>query len=78
MGGPARRRLALCGGVAVVAALAGCGLPPVQPWEKGVLARPAMSFDADRLENALAEHIYASKEAASGGAGVGASGCGCN
>lgn len=59
--------------------LAGCaGLAPVQPWEKGVLARPAMTFDADRLDSAYVEHTYSSKEGASGGAGVGGGGCGCN
>lgn len=59
--------------------LAGCsGLAPVQPWEKGVLARPSMTFDADRLDSAYVEHTYSSKEGASGGAGVGGGGCGCN
>ena len=57
----------------------GCGLiQPVQPWEKGVLAKPEMGFEGDRLESAFAEHIYSSKEAASGGNGVGGGGCGCN
>lgn len=58
--------------------LAGCALPPVQPWEKGMLAKPAMSFDQDRLEAKYAEHTYSSKEGAAGGAGVGGGGCGCN
>jgi hypothetical protein len=58
-------------------ALAGCGTP-VQPWEKGALAKPAMTFERDRLESAFAEHTYSSKEGASGGAGVGGGGCGCN
>jgi hypothetical protein len=30
------------------------------------------------VDNALDEHIYYSKEAASGGQGVGGGGCGCN
>ena len=60
------------------ALLAGCALPPVQPWEKGLLARRAMGFEQDRLELKYAEHTYASKEGASGGAGVGGGGCGCN
>lgn len=59
-------------------ALAGCGLAPVQPWEKGMLAKPAMRFDQDRLEAKYAEHTYSSKEGAAGGAGVGGGGCGCN
>lgn len=56
----------------------GCTLQPVAPWEKGYLARPEMTFDADHLETKFNEHVYFSKEAASGGAGVGGGGCGCN
>lgn len=58
--------------------LSACAIPPVQPWEKGQLAKPAMRLEADRLEAGFSEHIYASKEAAAGGASAGASGCGCN
>lgn len=59
--------------------LAGCApLKPVQPWEKGELARPEMGFGHDRLGAAYAEHTYSSKEGAAGGAGVGGGGCGCN
>jgi len=57
-------------------ALAGCAT--VQPWEKGKLARPEMTFGGDKLETRYADHIYTSREAASGGAGVGGGGCGCN
>ncbi len=63
---------------AVLAALTGCAGAPVQPWEKGLLAKRAMGFEQDRLELKYAEHTYASKEGASGGAGVGGGGCGCN
>lgn len=64
---------------ATLLALGGCaGLQPPQPWEKGVLARPAMTFNADRGDQAFTEHIYTSKEALSGGSGVGGGGCGCN
>lgn len=58
--------------------LAGCALQPVQPWEKGLLAKPAMAFEGNRLEYGYAEHTYSSKEGAAGGAGVGGGGCGCN
>lgn len=50
----------------------------VQPWEKGNLARKEMKFDADPLDAKFVEHVYFSKEAASGGSGVGGGGCGCN
>lgn len=50
----------------------------VQPWEKGHLAKPEMTFDADPLDKGFKEHIYSSKESAAGGSGVGGGGCGCN
>ena len=61
-------------------ALAGCSLiQPVQPWEKGVLAKPEMTIQGnDPLDAKFADHIYYSREAASGGSGVGGGGCGCN
>ncbi len=63
----------------VVNTISGCSMvQPVQPWEKGNLAKPQMVFDEDVLERQFAEHTYTSKEAASGGAGVGGGGCGCN
>jgi hypothetical protein len=69
-----RLLLAVC-----VAALAGCSsMPSVQPWEKGNLAKPEMAFDTDTLDTRFQDHIYFSKEGASGGAGVGGGGCGCN
>ncbi len=63
----------------LVPAAAGCAtLQPPQAWEKGQLAKPAMQFDADRLDAKTSQHIYTSKEAASGGYSVGGGGCGCN
>jgi len=50
----------------------------VKPWQKGELAKPAMQFDGDPLAARLAQHVYFSKEGASGGYGVGGGGCGCN
>ncbi|MEI6551344.1 MAG: DUF4266 domain-containing protein [Betaproteobacteria bacterium] len=50
----------------------------VEPWQKGNLAKPEMTFDNDPLETGYKEHIYSSKEASSGGSGVGGGGCGCN
>lgn len=61
-----------------VLTLSACAIEPVQPWEKGMLARPEMAFGGDVLELKYNEHTYFSKEAASGGAGVGGGGCGCN
>ena len=68
--------LAMAAGITL---LAGCsGLGQVQAWEKGQLAKPAMTFEADPLDQRFMQHIYSSKEAASGGYGVGGGGCGCN
>jgi len=64
--------------IAAAALLGGCALQPVQPWEKGDLARPAMGFAADPLDDRYTQHIYTSKENASGGYGAGGGGCGCN
>jgi len=65
--------------LALAVALGGCAtLQPPQPWEKGDLARPSMQIDPDPLQTTLEQHIYTSKEAATGGYGVGGGGCGCN
>jgi hypothetical protein len=53
-------------------------LGQVSPWEKGNLAKPHMTFEADPLDQRFVQHIYGSKENASGGYGVGGGGCGCN
>lgn len=59
--------------------LTGCiTLEKVEPWQKGNLARHEMKFDGDRLDLRYVDHTYFSKEASSGGSGVGAGGCGCN
>lgn len=68
----------LTAALALATAVAGCAWAPPRPWEKGELAKPAMQFDADRLEARYQEHVYQSKEAATGGYGVGGGGCGCN
>jgi len=70
------RRTAL---LSLVAAVAGCAtMAPPRAWEKGTLARPDMQFDAAPLDTKTTQHIYASREAATGGHGVGGGGCGCN
>ena len=56
----------------------GCVYQPVKPWERDILATDKMKLVPHPVESALDEHIYFSKEAASGGQGVGGGGCGCN
>ena len=54
------------------------GCVNVKPWERGVLADYTMRADRNPLADAFAEHTWFSREAASGGRGVGGGGCGCN
>jgi len=54
------------------------GCTTVQPWERGNLADYTMRADRDQLNISMTEHIYFSREASSGGRGVGGGGCGCN
>ena len=54
------------------------GCDTVEPWEKGALAQYTMLPDRDPLESAMADHVFYTREAAHGGAGVGGGGCGCN
>ena len=62
----------------VIVSLSACSIEPVQPWDRDLLAQPKMRLVADPLETYLDEHTYFSKEASSGGQGVGGGGCGCN
>jgi hypothetical protein len=59
-------------------ALSGCATAKVKPWDRDLLAKPAMQFAPSPLESAADDHIYFSKEGSTGGAGVGGGGCGCN
>ncbi len=66
----------------LLAALAGLsvtsGCTHVNPWERGTMADYTMRADREPLANAFSEHMWFSREAASGGRGVGGGGCGCN
>lgn len=54
------------------------GCANVKPWERSTLADYTMRADRDPLGDAQNEHIWFSRESASGGRGVGGGGCGCN
>lgn len=54
------------------------GCANVKPWQRGTLADPTMRADRDPVGVAMSEHLFFSREAASGGRGVGGGGCGCN
>ncbi|MDH5573834.1 MAG: DUF4266 domain-containing protein [Gammaproteobacteria bacterium] len=50
----------------------------VEPWQRDVLAQESMQLQPDAIKSYADDHIYFSKEAATGGKGVGGGGCGCN
>jgi hypothetical protein len=62
----------------VAAPLLFTGCAHVKPWQRGTLADYTMRGDRDPLGVAQDEHIFFSREQASGGRGVGGGGCGCN
>ena len=70
-----RRLLFVC---LVTQSLYACSWEPVKPWERDLLAERKLQLTPSPLEAYLDEHIYFSKEASSGGSGVGGGGCGCN
>ena len=72
------RRTPLLLAALLLAALTGCSTVGVKPWEHATLADALMRPDRDPLSSAMMEHVYFSREAATGGRGVGGSGCGCN
>ena len=71
-----KTKLLLAAGLAVMALATGCA--NVKPWQRGTLADEAMRADRNSANTALNEHVWFSREAATGGRGVGGGGCGCN
>ncbi len=65
-------------GLAVLGGCTSAKLARVQPWERASLADYTMRPDRDPLATTMAEHAFFSRESASGGRGIGGSGCGCN
>jgi hypothetical protein len=56
----------------------GCSTIGVKPWQRETLAKPEMALNAYPIDAAIDDHIYFSKEAASGGRSFAGGGCGCN
>jgi hypothetical protein len=54
------------------------GCATVKPWQRETLADPIMQPGRNPLAAAQLDHVYFSREAASGGTTVGGGGCGCN
>ena len=55
-----------------------CSSLGVKPWQRDLLSRRDMQPGGSRLDDAIDEHMYFSKEASSGGRSFGGGGCGCN
>ena len=70
-----KMKLLLCLGAAAAVCLTGC--QNVKPWQRGTLADYTMRADRDPIGEGQSEHIFFSREEASGGKGVGGGGCGC-
>ncbi len=76
-----KRRFLILFAIAGAAAFSGCSTTSavrVKPWERQYLADATMDPNRDPLGTAMLDHVYFSREAASGGRGVGGAGCGCN
>src|SRR5580692_11572697 len=74
--GPGRLAGAIIATIALLlgSALAGCAntnAVRVQPWERATLADYTMRSDRDPLGDAVIDHVFFAREAASGGKGVG-------
>lgn len=54
------------------------GCADVKPWQRNILAQQDMQLVPDKMEAYVDDHVYFSKEASTGGRGVGGGGCGCN
>ena len=65
-------------GATVLTMLMLTGCSNVKPWERGSLADPIMQADRDPIGDQQREHVFFSREAATGGRNVGGGGCGCN
>lgn len=65
--------------VAIAWSLGGAvGCAPVHPWERGLLAHPAMSEEPDTEGAAFDAHVDGARESALDPARSGGGGCGCN
>lgn len=62
--------------LAFVCLLAACA--PVQPWERGTLAKAQMALVPYPEQALYREHNYGSREASIGGGSAKGGGCGCN
>jgi hypothetical protein len=72
-----RRGVVLLAAIAI-SAVSGCSALGAKPWQRGTLAREDMQPGGNRMDGAIDDHLYFSREASSGGRGFAGGGCGCN
>jgi len=75
---PRMRLVARAAAVLALLALGACANIGPKPWERDLMAKPEMTLDAAAIDAAIDDHVYFSKEGATGGRGFGGGGCGCN
>jgi hypothetical protein len=63
--------------VPILLAMAASGCAHVEPWQRGVLAKPQMALDPHPQRSALLAHVRSAREAASGSVSGEGGGCGC-
>ena len=59
-----------------IIALTGC--QTVEPWERGILAKEEMQWQASTMDARFRQQMFNSKEASSGTSGAAGGGCWCN
>ena len=62
-------------GICILFILTACA--PLEPWERGNLAKPQMALDPHPLQSALRSHNYGSREAGGSSNSAQGGGCGC-
>ena len=73
------RRIAVAVSLLALAGLSsGCAATAMKPWDRDLLAQPKMQYVPWKLQHAIDQHIYFSKEGSTGGMELGGGGCGCN
>lgn len=72
------RRARLIMTIALGLALSSCIGGQVQPYERGQLADPIMSFSRDPVSDNYRRHVYETREGARGASTGQGGGCGCN
>lgn len=71
-------RLALAAAMVCALAMGGCSSLGAKPWDRDLMARRSMQPVTHPLIAGADDHIYFSKEGASGGRSFDGGGCGCN